>query len=263
MFKSLKNKSKIRQYYVFKNWSFTEATLSTKNLIVQTGISGSGTFLSDQESKNNDNSYKRLIYSSIKRLYYPNYVDHPEVNSKTYHINYGNMEQLQYSTRSIDTQVSVLNIPKNVFGEKIKLKSVTITSNSIDYIDDGYYNIKTPIGNTIGNIFYETGHIIITSGSYLNLFDNFSISFKGTQKITEFEAICDIKKNEFNYTSNVTAFISGADYIGEFTSSELTPYITKIGLYDDYNNLLVIGKVPRPVEKTNKLDMSFVIKMDM
>lgn len=266
MFKSLSNNTaKVREFDVYKNWSFNQSTMTERNLKIQTGVSGSGPFIVDQESTNSDGSYIRLIYNSIKKLYYPDYPEFQSSSlSQSFNYNYSSMDTLQYSTRSLGTNVSVLNIPKMVFGEKIKVNSVKITSNSIDYTDDGFNNLKTPSGNTIGNIFYETGHIVITSASYLNLFDNFEIVFKSTQKITEFEVICDALANEFNYTSNVTSFDENNEYyLGIFTASEVTPFVTKIGLYNDNNELLVIGKLPSPIPKSDKIDISFIVRMDL
>ena len=46
------------------------------------------------------------------------------------------------------------------------------------------------------------------------------------------------------------------------THSEFNPYITSIGLYDDYNNLVAIGKLAQPIKNQDDYDNSFVVKFD-
>jgi len=41
------------------------------------------------------------------------------------------------------------------------------------------------------------------------------------------------------------------------------PYVTTIGLYDDFGRLLAIGKLGRPIQKLQNVDMTFVIKFDI
>jgi hypothetical protein len=46
------------------------------------------------------------------------------------------------------------------------------------------------------------------------------------------------------------------------TSSYFKPYITSIGLYDDYGRLLAIGKLSTPIQTPNNTDTTFVVKFD-
>jgi hypothetical protein len=49
-------------------------------------------------------------------------------------------------------------------------------------------------------------------------------------------------------------FVSGSDF---------APYITTIGLYDDFGRLLAIGKLAQPIRKRNDVDMNFLIRIDL
>jgi hypothetical protein len=46
------------------------------------------------------------------------------------------------------------------------------------------------------------------------------------------------------------------------SSSDFKPYITTVGLYDDYGNLLVIGKLGQPIRTPNNTDTTFIVRFD-
>jgi len=50
--------------------------------------------------------------------------------------------------------------------------------------------------------------------------------------------------------------------IGQATHSELATYVTGIGLYNDENELLAIGKIAKPVKNDKELALSFVVRFD-
>jgi hypothetical protein len=54
--------------------------------------------------------------------------------------------------------------------------------------------------------------------------------------------------------STYQSFVSGSDF---------APYITTIGLYDDFGRLLAIGKLAQPVRKRSDVDMNFLIRIDL
>ena len=49
---------------------------------------------------------------------------------------------------------------------------------------------------------------------------------------------------------------------GIATHSSFQPYITTVGLYNSFNELLAIGKLPKPIKKPEKYDISFQLKFD-
>ena len=49
---------------------------------------------------------------------------------------------------------------------------------------------------------------------------------------------------------------------GFATSSEFNPYITTIGLYNDDNELLAVGKLAQPVRSPDDIDIVFNVQFD-
>ena len=56
--------------------------------------------------------------------------------------------------------------------------------------------------------------------------------------------------------------ISKSDLANFATGSNFKPYVTSIGLYDDDNNLLVVGKLEQPIKASSETDTTFVIRFD-
>jgi len=73
-----------------------------------------------------------------------------------------------------------------------------------------------------------------------------------------------VNENDFNYTQNNSATISGSNgqYIDAITGSDFHPYTTTVGIYNDQNDLLVIGKLSTPYPIPSNTDITFVIKWD-
>ena len=61
-------------------------------------------------------------------------------------------------------------------------------------------------------------------------------------------------KSEYNATEN---------YIGAVTHSEFSTYVSTIGLYDDFNRLLIVGKLSKPIKNDPELLLKFVVRFDV
>ena len=57
-------------------------------------------------------------------------------------------------------------------------------------------------------------------------------------------------------------FNIGTEFIGETTHSEFAPYITNVGLYNDRNELVAIGKPAAPIKNEKDLAITFVVRFD-
>ena len=67
-----------------------------------------------------------------------------------------------------------------------------------------------------------------------------------------------------NITYNRTATSGSLGQLANnITGSDFTPYITTVGLYNDANELIAVGKTGRPIPKTKNSDMTFEIKIDI
>jgi len=102
------------------------------------------------------------------------------------------------------------------------------------------------------------------------------------------EVKCRVLENDFNYSQNPSVFsrkqfITGAlalpffaaqgqtASVGEvidgtlkdsITGSAFHPYATTVGLYNEVNELLVVGKLATPYPIPDNTDITFIVKWD-
>ena len=66
-----------------------------------------------------------------------------------------------------------------------------------------------------------------------------------------------------NYVERMTKLLkTDGKLIGQATHSEFATYVTAIGLYNDENELLAIGKIAKPVKNEKEMALSFVVRFD-
>jgi|TARA_R110002074_G_scaffold402202_2_gene604617 hypothetical protein len=121
--------------------------------------------------------------------------------------------------------------------------------------------------NHWGNVFYEHGQVVVTfpSASYLSAAPREStISFRNKTTVTENLFSCEVKANELNFTANPSVIKNHkTKEISQYAlNNEFNPYVTKIGLYNDAGELLVIGSLAQPIFKMVDYDMTFVVRYD-
>lgn len=234
--------------------------------------------------------YQVLVYNSIKQLYYSNFltsstgdnVSQPDVfigSNPSGDVLIGNVNSPIYDNflqstlvpdRSWPTgSIGVISIPSKIFGEYIQPYSFQymFTSESVTYTltDDGQGNLLSGSSN-IGNIIYTHGLAIVTnqllsSGSVTTT--NVTCSFSSSYTIYEAQYKCTIRENEFNSTLNPSAQLSGSGQLANnVTGSYFTPYVSTIGLYDENQNLLAIGKLAQPLPTSATTDTTILINLD-
>ena len=125
----------------------------------------------------------------------------------------------------------------------------------------------------VGNAFYQNGFITITHPSYITALNTSqgsgmlnTLQFQGSHLLYENEYKCTIEEHEFNHTTNISARKIGSKLepnLANFaTGSNFTPYVTTVGLYNEDNELLVIGKLASPIRMSNETDTTFVLRWD-
>lgn len=137
------------------------------------------------------------------------------------------------------------------------------------------------VGENVGNIIYEHGMAIITNPSapIFNLANayNVSSSFLSSMTIFESQYKCTIRDNEFNFSLNpslTSGSVSISSSMGTFnsageilysyvTGSYFSPYITTVGLYDDFQNLIAVGKLSQPLQSSDTTDTTILINLDL
>lgn len=123
----------------------------------------------------------------------------------------------------------------------------------------------------MGNIFYKTGTIVLSTRDtrYSDLFDlDFTLKYRNTHTIYQYETLCRIKKGDFNLSQNPTARQSPYSdlLINEMTSSVedggMPTYFNSVGLYNDAGELLVVGKMGQNIRNRDDVDLNLIIRWD-
>ena len=75
-------------------------------------------------------------------------------------------------------------------------------------------------------------------------------TLRSEEKQYIYDYFCRAKASEFNLSSNVT-FWSGSDYTIRHSDMVTNPqtYISEVGLYDNQNNLIAVGRLSSPINK--------------
>ena len=241
---------------------------------------------------------ERLVYDSIKQLYYSNYLrgkDGSTVNTASFNVDGtitagGGPNQPMYEnylSNTLDANrvfptgsgeedgyVGVMSIPSKLFGEYIKPGTFRWKSgNALDVKDDGEGALLYGGGGTdkVGDIIYQQGMAIISNlpESRKNVLvggTSITCSFESTMTIYESQYKCTFLANEFNYTQNPSAISSSSNSgtVYDFlTGSYFQPYITTVGLYNNANELVAVGKLAQPLQISNTTDTTILVNLDL
>ena len=181
-YKTLKGSDTTQAPYVAnKQYTFPSSSLSSSNIVVYTGeydpqymISGTVYNAFDPINDIQDNGYyRRLIFDSIQKLYYQNYISGSQSGMFFVSSAYDNYDQTtlvsgamagavvkilnnytasggKYGTDYYDsgsyailepTKIRVISIPQDIYGNGIKPNTFSITSSTYDIRDDGQGNL--------------------------------------------------------------------------------------------------------------------------
>ena len=241
--------------------------------------------------------------------------------------NFGQNNGKQY--RFLQPSASVISVPNDLYGERIKPKSVTLkddsTSATVTIVDDGNGNLYdndfsssfaefaankfvdvrgNSTGSFAGNIFYEQGVLVFTNtgsrfvdvGTGLGT-DGYNLTYKAQVTLREHSYTCVIGEGEMNSSTNISTTtdrsgsisVSGSDswrlfppghaaaksgsykhfyeqsptYNNFVTHSDFQPYITKVGLYNDFNELVAIGQLSHPIKNEKELSLGINVRFDV
>ena len=144
-------------------------------------------------------------------------------------------------------------------------------------------------------VFTNTGSNFVNVGTGKGS-DGFLLKYKAQVTLNEYSYTCISGENEFNSTTNITAtfersgsitstgddswrffpigdgvtksgsygnsFNAATKYEAFVTHSDFAPYVTKIGLYNDFDELLAVGQLSAPIKNDKNLSLGFVIRFD-
>lgn len=239
----------------------------------------------------NSNSY----LNSLRQLYYPS-KSLATGNIVSHSFDYYPQTTL-FNSQSRDfyggNVASVLSIPRVLYGNAIQPVNVSLNFqgiiNSINTVgillDDGEGGLYTSGSSPrlyVGDVIYPHGLVVITRGDYTNSTIT-NISFKSSQPIYTYNYHCKIRESEYNHTYNPSALsgslktiydnsgnvysttgsVSDGVLKNNVTGSTFQPYITTVGLYNDANELIAVGKMGQPVPKPANTEMTIIVKIDI
>lgn len=191
--------------------------------------------------------YERLIYDSVKHLYYSNFITNSfgdnvptssvipnqfitssldiTGNSLTSTNNYNYLSSTLTASRSLPTGsneiLGVISIPSNLYGEYIKPGTFKFSKGIAEINDDAEGNLEF-FGKNIGNIIYEHGLAIITAQ---------------TVSLDSLYTLASYSIDLYGYSSSLEIFLTGSDLTCSF-ESVLTKYEYQLNCQlreSDYN----------------------------
>ena len=288
----------VTPFTVNKGFSFSGAaamTASTVSIDRFLGRNTSSLFIpsSDLTTGQVSTQYQRCIYNSIEELYYSNYlsgsygspvntaslvpgadsdgdrmIGSPSYNPFFYNYEQSTLAYGRYFPTASNSLIGVISIPVSLFGNNIQPKSFYYSSSLGIYTDDGDGNLKSG-SNIVGNIFYGHGIVTLTSASnpVINNFvssSNVICSFTSSFDIYETQYKCTVRANEFNFSQNPSLISGSTDgtLYGFASSASFNPYVTTVGLYNDFYELIAVAKLATPLPLSDITDTNIIINLD-
>jgi hypothetical protein len=193
----------VRPFKVYKEW-----TLDEEDIVPVFGKEINNSAFDNVTDEKSAGQFKRLVYQSTKAQFYRNSATASVLTEVGRRKSYASTDE-----RVLEDEIAVIPIPQKYYGEGIKPGSLTLLDNSNTYTDDGYSNLIDSGSNVHGNIFYDRGLVVLTrnvnSGSTLS---NYSLGYRSTKTIYENEIFISVLENEFNTSTNPSAYYEDGGY---------------------------------------------------
>ena len=186
---------------------------------------------------------------------------------------YGNLYDVafssSYSNRTPDSNNSG-SVVGNIFYDDGLL--VITDTGSYSSVGDGAFNLTFDSTQTIYEREYvcsvdETDFLHTTNRS-LKVGMSSSVAFHGT----DFNSNTFIGTYQDGFPYELVGFATnsfqdkqyeiGTELIGEATHSDFATYVTAVGLYNDNNELMAIGKTAKPIKNDKEMALTFVVRFD-
>jgi hypothetical protein len=168
--------------------------------------------------------------------------------------------------------------------------------------DDGYGNLyvsQSSVGHYVGNIFYDKGIAVVkeetnsgiatVSGSGIKIVNGTEVyvDYSSDLKTTKHQINVKVTPSEFNFSmlnrSMRQYYVPTASVAQSFINKNIPsknnanvswslyslmsadiikPYITTVGLYNSNYELLAIGKLSTPIQRSSDIEQIFIIRFD-
>ena len=151
--------------------------------------------------------------------------------------------------------------------DEVRIFNKSLSASQISALSDRTEGGTALQTQYVGNIFTKHGIVVFSSADYRIddlIKTSFTASYRSTVTIHELGVVTRLDAGDFNMSTNVT--LTGDDdstYYSFVSGSTFNPYITTIGLYNDFGELLAIGKLAQPIRKRTDVDMNFLIRLDL
>ena len=157
---------------------------------------------------------------------------------------------------SIAPYMDRLVLNKDVIKTIAFVKNIRTDNIQITQINSGQYTIvDNAISNGIitGVFIPHINCILFTQNPQLS-----QIKISYNFLLQEFGYQCRMSPSEFNRTNNKTAYTTSISS----SVQVYNPYITTVGLYNDYNQLLAVAKLSQPIKKSSIIQQTIIIQFD-
>ncbi len=121
----------------------------------------------------------------------------------------------------------------------------------------------------VGDIIYPQGIAIFTNPDLalkgIAQTNVANVAFSSSYTMYESQWKATIEESEFNFSQNpsiISGSAGGDELYGFTTGSYFQPYVTTVGLYDNNQELLAIGKLSQPYPLSRTTDTTFYINID-
>ena len=187
---------------------------------------------------------------------------------------FGNLYDIAFSASYSERRLAA-NYSGSVVGNIFYDDGILVVTDTGSYssVGDGSFNLTFDSTQTIYEREYvcriEEDDFLHTTNRSLRVGQSSSIAFHGTNYNNGINLV-GTYRDEFPY--ELTGFATnsfqdkqyeiGKELIGEATHSDFATYVTSIGLYNDNNELVAIGKTAKPIKNDREMSLSFVVRFD-
>ena len=222
----------IKPFKSFKNFTFTNNDSGSGVWLIRARSGSMFSYVSSSDStttitsgSTTTNYFALPTWHTINKLFYKD-------TSNPFNV-FGGYDSTKQN-RELHTSASIINVSREIFGEKIKPESInlSLTTDGKTYTikDDGDGNLydnahsasfaafksssfhrsqgvlANGSGSEVGNVFYSQGLIVLTdTGSYTQDQTSYTLKYQATQTHYEYEYRVIAKPFEFNTTTNISA----------------------------------------------------------
>lgn len=284
----------ITTYTAHKTWAVTGSELSSYGIEV---IQATGNYLNSLQQLYYPNRISGSIVTHSFDYYNQTTLEYPNARTLTTGSNIYSIPRDLFGVniRPASFEITLTDIGREAYVSggywtaSYEANLVDPTLGSIKIKDDGEGNLylsgSSPI-QYVGDIVYTHGLAILTDTTYDSLADAATldkVSWQTSHPLFTHNYHCKLRESEYNFTYNPSAITSSVltTYDNEgtiynisqsvskgilqdnVTGSAFQPYITTVGLYNDANELIAVGKMAQPVPKSANTEMTIIVKIDI